>query len=79
METKNQNQNEKPHQVNKETSRLSLLTKFHAGYFRISFALCGQALLWKTLRELSTNARVLRPFLLLLPSTAFILLWSLLN
>ncbi|KAF3335552.1 S-type anion channel SLAH1-like protein [Carex littledalei] len=92
METDSQKQNEKPHQsnnstdlqimkrdcLNKETtSRLSLLTKFHAGYFRISFALCGQALLWKTLRELSTDARALRPFVHILPSTAFILLWSL--
>lgn len=32
-------------------SLLSVLTRFHAGYFRISFSLSGQALLWKTLLE----------------------------
>nr|KYP44852.1 hypothetical protein KK1_033658 [Cajanus cajan] len=29
----------------------SILTKFHAGYFRISLSFGGQALLWKTLIE----------------------------
>ncbi|KAL3505348.1 hypothetical protein ACH5RR_035189 [Cinchona calisaya] len=32
-------------------SLLSILTRFHAGYFRISFSLSGQALLWKTILE----------------------------
>ncbi|KAJ3700888.1 hypothetical protein LUZ61_004593 [Rhynchospora tenuis] len=77
METDGQNENAKPHQVNNDTLRLSLLTKFHAGYFRISFALCGQALLWKTLSVPSTNGHVFQPFVHVVPSTAFILLWSL--
>ncbi|CAA6671302.1 unnamed protein product [Spirodela intermedia] len=33
------------------SSKLSVLGRFHAGYFRISLSLCGQALLWKTLTE----------------------------
>ncbi|KAJ3694469.1 hypothetical protein LUZ60_009949 [Juncus effusus] len=58
-------------------SRFSVLTRFHAGYFRISLSLCGQALLWKTLSEPSTDPHALRPIVHVLPSTAFILLWSL--
>ncbi|KAJ4818217.1 S-type anion channel SLAH1 [Rhynchospora pubera] len=90
METDSQNENTKPYQgnnvlqtkrddLNKETFglRLSLLTKFHAGYFRISFALCGQALLWKTLSVPSTDGHVPRPFVHVVPSTPFILLWLL--
>ncbi|XP_072964408.1 S-type anion channel SLAH1-like [Typha angustifolia] len=54
-----------------------MLTRFHAGYFRISLSLCGQALLWKTLSEPTTDPHALRPLLRLLPSAAFVLLWSL--
>ncbi|CAL9179199.1 unnamed protein product [Musa hybrid cultivar] len=61
----------------KVLSKLSVLTKFHAGYFRISLSLCGQALLWKTLSEPTTDASALRPVLRRLPSAAFVLLWSL--
>ncbi|URE49370.1 Tellurite resistance protein tehA [Musa troglodytarum] len=61
----------------KALSKLSVLTKFHAGYFRISLSLCGQALLWKTLSEPTTDASALRPVLRRLPSAAFVLLWSL--
>ncbi|XP_010927097.1 S-type anion channel SLAH1-like [Elaeis guineensis] len=56
---------------------LSNLTRFHAGYFRISLSLCGQALLWKTLSEPTTDAHALRPVIHTLPSAAFFFLWSL--
>ncbi|KAK3020421.1 hypothetical protein RJ639_047727 [Escallonia herrerae] len=54
-----------------------ILERFHAGYFRISLSLCSQALLWKTLGEPSEDAHAFRRMLRMLPSTAFILLWSL--
>ncbi|TVU23172.1 hypothetical protein EJB05_30206, partial [Eragrostis curvula] len=50
---------------------VGMATRFHAGYFRISLALSGQALLWRTLRDSSPEPRSL------LPSAAFLLLWSL--
>ncbi|RDX58576.1 S-type anion channel SLAH1, partial [Mucuna pruriens] len=53
----------------------SMLTKFHAGYFRISLSLGGQALLWKTLMEHDTSTP--RRVLCTLPSAAFLVLWSL--
>ncbi|CAK9157981.1 unnamed protein product [Ilex paraguariensis] len=56
---------------------LPILTRFHAGYFRISLSLCSQALLWKTLGEPSDDAHAFRRILRMLPSTAFVLLWSL--
>jgi Voltage-dependent anion channel len=56
---------------------LSIFTRFHAGYFRISLALCSQALLWKTLAEPTIDARALSAVVRTLPSFAFILLWSL--
>ncbi|WOL18424.1 hypothetical protein Cni_G27219 [Canna indica] len=55
---------------------LSKLTGFHAGYFRISLSLCSQALLWKTLSEPETDAHALRAVVRLLPSAAYVLLWS---
>ncbi|URD74976.1 Tellurite resistance protein tehA [Musa troglodytarum] len=55
---------------------LSKLGGFHAGYFRISLSLCGQALLWKTLSEPTTDSRALRLVVRLLPSTTYVLLWS---
>ncbi|KAF3332627.1 S-type anion channel SLAH1-like protein [Carex littledalei] len=54
---------------------LSILTQFHAGYFRISLALCSQALLWKTLAEPTTDAHALSGIVRTIPSFAFILLW----
>ncbi|KAG8052558.1 hypothetical protein GUJ93_ZPchr0001g31305 [Zizania palustris] len=57
--------------------RFGMLTRFHAGYFRISLALSGQALLWQTLSDSSTDPRALRPVVQSLPSAAFLLLWSL--
>lgn len=54
---------------------LSILTQFHAGYFRISLGLCSQALLWKTLAEPTTDAHALTGIVRTIPSFAFILLW----
>lgn len=54
-----------------------ILTKFHAGYFRISLSLCSQALLWKTLSEPTQDAHTVRRMLGMLPSTAFLILWLL--
>uniref|UniRef100_K7KSQ4 Uncharacterized protein n=2 Tax=Glycine subgen. Soja TaxID=1462606 RepID=K7KSQ4_SOYBN len=61
------------------TSLNSILTKFHAGYFRISLSLGGQALWWKTLIESPTHdvTSALRRLLCTLPSSAFLALWSL--
>ncbi|XP_006645707.2 S-type anion channel SLAH1-like, partial [Oryza brachyantha] len=58
-------------------ARFGMLTRFHAGYFRISLALSGQALLWRTLSDSSTDPRALGPVVRSLPSAAFVLLWSL--
>ncbi|RZC05473.1 S-type anion channel SLAH1 [Glycine soja] len=59
------------------TSLNSILTKFHAGYFRISLSLGGQALWWKTLIESPTHdvTSALRRLLCTLPSSAFLALW----
>jgi tellurite resistance protein TehA-like permease len=63
----------------KSTSLIvTILKKFHAGYFRISLSFGGQALLWKTLiieptKDTSTSRHVLHT----LPSSVFIVLWSL--
>ncbi|XP_015578243.2 S-type anion channel SLAH4-like [Ricinus communis] len=58
-------------------SFISILARFHAGYFRISLSLCSQALLWKILGDDgSIDSHVLRRVFQFLPSTAFILLWS---
>ncbi|KAK1405439.1 S-type anion channel SLAH1 [Heracleum sosnowskyi] len=56
---------------------MQILTQFHAGYFRITLSICSQALLWKNLREPPDDAHVYRRMLNMLPSAAFILLWSL--
>ncbi|KAL6850270.1 hypothetical protein ACP4OV_020897 [Aristida adscensionis] len=68
-----------------EGARLAMLTRFDAGYFRISLALSGQALLWRTLSDDSAGAgagaggEAAAPRLMVrsLPSAAFVLLWSL--
>ncbi|CAI0460373.1 unnamed protein product [Linum tenue] len=57
------------------SSFLLLLSRFHAGYFRITLSLTTQALLWKTL-ILSPTAAFDHP-LRRVPSAAFTLLWSL--
>ncbi|XP_054782133.1 S-type anion channel SLAH1-like [Prosopis cineraria] len=53
-----------------------ILSKIHAGYFRIALALASQALLWKFLIEPIQDAHALRRLFLIIPSTALILLWS---
>ncbi|KAF1865053.1 hypothetical protein Lal_00004427 [Lupinus albus] len=55
----------------------SILTKFHAGYFRISLSLCGQALLWKTLIGPTHDTKTLRNVLGTLHPTIFLVLWYL--
>lgn len=55
------------------------LVNFHAGYFRISLALCAQVVLWKTLVQFTKDShdrQLLHPVLLRLPTTASTLLWS---
>ncbi|XP_019450410.1 PREDICTED: S-type anion channel SLAH4-like [Lupinus angustifolius] len=64
-------------QIHIQSSLSSFVAKFHAGYFRISLSLSSQALLWKILIEPIQDAHALRRLFLLIPSTAFILLWSL--
>ena len=54
----------------------SILAKFHAGYFRISLSLGGQALLWKTLNGPTKDTSVLRHVLQMLHPTPFLVLWS---
>ncbi|GAB2231594.1 hypothetical protein Droror1_Dr00010603 [Drosera rotundifolia] len=62
----------------------SVLARLHAGYFRISLSLGGQALLWKLLTEKpskeadhqDSDTPLLHIFDFL-PSTAFLLLWCL--
>ncbi|KAK9077350.1 hypothetical protein SSX86_005687 [Deinandra increscens subsp. villosa] len=54
-----------------------LLSRCHAGYFRITLSLCCQTLLWKTLKDPPENAHAYRRILGLFPSAAFLLLWSL--
>ncbi|XP_021750670.1 S-type anion channel SLAH1-like [Chenopodium quinoa] len=63
--------------LSRASSRTSPLAKFHAGFFRISLALCAQVLLWKNLVQITkdNHARQFHPMLLSLPSTATNLLW----
>lgn len=77
--TSNDNNNEEPTSLSLTSSLNSILTKFHAGYFRISLSLGGQALWWKTLIESPTHdvTSALRRLLCTLPSSAFLALWSL--
>ncbi|KAK7409940.1 hypothetical protein VNO78_00357 [Psophocarpus tetragonolobus] len=58
--------------------RSSILTKFHAGYFRISLSLGGQALLWKTMIEFepTQDTNTLRSMFTTVPSAAILALWS---
>ncbi|XP_026408648.1 S-type anion channel SLAH1-like isoform X1 [Papaver somniferum] len=50
-----------------------ILTRVHAGYFRITLSLCSQALLWKSLLD---SSDMFLPHMLKPLSRAFILLWS---
>ena len=62
----------------KRSSKAQILTKSHAGYFRISLSLCSQALLWKILIvEPNDDINALRKVFHLVPQTAFSFLWSL--
>ncbi|OIT21106.1 PREDICTED: S-type anion channel SLAH1-like [Nicotiana attenuata] len=61
--------------ISKKSSSPSLLTKLHAGYFRISLSLGGQALLWKVLIEHLDKSQTLHHLFHTLPSTTFLLLW----
>ncbi|WOL02245.1 hypothetical protein Cni_G10964 [Canna indica] len=63
-------------------SKFSMLTRFHAGFFRISLSLCGQVLLWKTLSEPRAAAAAVvdepaNALLRRLPPAASVLVWSL--
>lgn len=64
-------------QIHTQSSLSSVLTRIHAGYFRISLSLSSQALLWKILIEPIQDAHALRRVFSLIPYTAFTLLWSL--
>ncbi|XVE51080.1 hypothetical protein DITRI_Ditri02bG0009900 [Diplodiscus trichospermus] len=56
----------------------SILTRLHAGYFRISLSLGGQAMLWKILTEPNgVSSQDVWPVFHKLPSTVFLLLWCL--
>jgi len=59
------------------TLLISVLTKFHAGYFRISLSLGSQALLWKTVIASTHDTTTLPRVLSTLPSAAVCALWSL--
>ncbi|CAN4092106.1 unnamed protein product [Withania somnifera] len=59
----------------KSISSSSLLTKLHAGYFRISLSLGSQALLWKVLTQHLEKSQTLEHKFHSLPSTTFLLLW----
>ncbi|KAH7510520.1 hypothetical protein FEM48_ZijujUnG0104200 [Ziziphus jujuba var. spinosa] len=66
-----------PNLIVGKRSLSSIVTKFHAGYFRISLSLCSQALLWKILVKPIDNAHAFRRMFLMVPPTAFNFLWSL--
>ncbi|KAI3712134.1 hypothetical protein L1987_70683 [Smallanthus sonchifolius] len=53
-----------------------IIARFHAGYFRITLSLCWQTLLWKTLGDPPENAHAYRRMLGVIPSAAFLLMWS---
>ncbi|MBA0748172.1 hypothetical protein Gogos_005020 [Gossypium gossypioides] len=55
----------------------NILTKIHAGYFRISLSLGCQALLWKILTQPNGVSRDVLHVFSKLPSTACLLLWCL--
>lgn len=54
----------------------SILTNFHAGYFRISLSLGSQTLLWKTLISPTQDKNTLRHSLQMIHPMVFIVLWS---
>ncbi|KAL2495421.1 S-type anion channel SLAH1 [Forsythia ovata] len=69
-----------PQQGNEDIAKKSppsILTRLHAGYFRISLSFGGQVLLWKILSEHVNETQAIRFILHIhtLPSMAFLLLW----
>ncbi|CAK7351427.1 unnamed protein product [Dovyalis caffra] len=61
-----------------EPSESTILTRTHAGYFRISLSFGAQALLWKILSEPNNNgSQEVWHVFRVLPSTAFLFLWCL--
>ncbi|XP_027902781.1 S-type anion channel SLAH1-like isoform X2 [Vigna unguiculata] len=65
------------HSTSFTTLLIYVLTKFHAGYFRISLSLGSQALLWKTIITSEQDTTTLPRVLSTLPSAAVYALWSL--
>ncbi|KAI3963695.1 hypothetical protein MKW98_021935 [Papaver atlanticum] len=67
--------------INKKhySSSSSILTRIHAGYFRISLSLCTQALLWKTFGDQPNDQdpQMFHGLLHAFPRAAFVLLWCL--
>ncbi|KAF7829611.1 S-type anion channel SLAH4-like [Senna tora] len=66
--------------VAKRSSLNCVLTKFHAGYFRISLSLGGQALLWKAFTEpinAEETSNTVEHVRSMLHPTGFLVLWSL--
>lgn len=61
----------------KEAPESSILTRLHAGYFRITLSLGTQVLLWKTLTERIKDAEPIHTIFhnQALPAMAFLLLW----
>ncbi|KAH9749601.1 S-type anion channel SLAH1 [Citrus sinensis] len=53
----------------------SLLTRFYAGYFRISRSLCSLAMLWNILSEPKSDSQNICHVLCMLPFTSFLWLW----
>ncbi|KAK7352283.1 hypothetical protein VNO80_17703 [Phaseolus coccineus] len=65
------------HSTSFTTLLISVLTKFHAGYFRISLSLGSQALLWKIIITSTHNTTTLPRVLSTFPSAAVCALWTL--
>ncbi|XP_027348228.1 S-type anion channel SLAH1-like [Abrus precatorius] len=63
--------------LSQRSSLSSILTQFHAGYFRIGLSLSSQAFLWKILIEPIQDAHALRRMFSTIPFSALFLLWSL--
>ncbi|XP_026458082.1 S-type anion channel SLAH1-like [Papaver somniferum] len=67
--------------INKKhySSSSSILTRIHAGYFRISLSFCTQALLWKTFGDQPNDQdpQMFHGLLHAFPRAAFVLLWCL--
>ncbi|KAL8235462.1 hypothetical protein R6Q59_021562 [Mikania micrantha] len=65
------------HEIHINSIIFTVISRFHAGYFRISLSLCWQTLLWKTLVEPPENAHAYRKMLGMMPYASFLLMWSL--